>query len=238
MILSTSRNFIFIKTRKTAGTSLEIALGSFCSDEDVVTPISPDDEIVRFRRTGVLPRNFLIDTSGEAVYRRAIVALSESEVRSERQLWGTRRFTKHMAAAKLRDRIAPEVWEACFKFAFDRHPYEKAVSAAAYRNSGDGAGFQTALEAVIAERTVRNWDLYSSGEEILLDTIFRYEDMGSACETIENRLRLERGSLILPHTKHTFRNSRKPAAEMLSPLQREKIYEICAVEFEAFGYER
>ena len=38
MIASFSRGFVFIKGRKTAGTSIEIALSRFCSEGDVITP--------------------------------------------------------------------------------------------------------------------------------------------------------------------------------------------------------
>ena len=40
-LLSFSRDFIFIKTRKTAGTSLEIHLAAQCGPDDIVTPIYP-----------------------------------------------------------------------------------------------------------------------------------------------------------------------------------------------------
>ena len=37
MIISHSHKFIFIKSEKTAGTSVEAALSEYCSGEDVVT---------------------------------------------------------------------------------------------------------------------------------------------------------------------------------------------------------
>ena len=43
MIVSHSRKFIFLKTRKTAGTSLEIALSKYCGPEDVLAPIDFDE---------------------------------------------------------------------------------------------------------------------------------------------------------------------------------------------------
>jgi len=44
MILSHRYKFIFIKTRKTAGTSIEIYLSQFTKAFDVVTPISPSPD--------------------------------------------------------------------------------------------------------------------------------------------------------------------------------------------------
>ena len=44
VIASHQHRFIFLKTRKTAGTSVEIALSKVCGPDDVITEISPEDE--------------------------------------------------------------------------------------------------------------------------------------------------------------------------------------------------
>lgn len=43
MIVSHKHRFIFVKTRKTAGTSVEVLLSSHCGEDDIVTPINPHE---------------------------------------------------------------------------------------------------------------------------------------------------------------------------------------------------
>ncbi len=45
MIVSHEHKFIFIKTRKTAGTSIEIGLSKYCGPMDVISPIGKDEEL-------------------------------------------------------------------------------------------------------------------------------------------------------------------------------------------------
>lgn len=56
MIVSKKYGFIFLKTRKTAGTSIEIALSRATARDDIITRISADDEILRQKWGGVVPR--------------------------------------------------------------------------------------------------------------------------------------------------------------------------------------
>ena len=58
MIVNHKYKFIFIKSFKTAGTSLEIALSKFCSSKDILTPIVPEDEKIREKLGFTGPSNY------------------------------------------------------------------------------------------------------------------------------------------------------------------------------------
>ena len=58
MIVNHKYKFIFIKSFKTAGTSLEIALSKFCGDEDILTPIVEKDEKLRSNLNFIGPQNY------------------------------------------------------------------------------------------------------------------------------------------------------------------------------------
>ena len=129
MIASFSRNFIFLKTRKTAGTSVECVLSAWCTDEDICTTITPVDEMERHRFGGA-PRNFSTRPDLEEDMRQAI---RDGDID---RIWAVRREMKdhvvhynHMPAAEVR-RALPDLWERAFKFCVERHPYEKVVSLA------------------------------------------------------------------------------------------------------------
>ena len=49
MIVNHKHKFIFVKTRKTAGTSIECALSEHCDGGDMITTISAEDEKLRTR---------------------------------------------------------------------------------------------------------------------------------------------------------------------------------------------
>ena len=88
MIASFSNNFIFLKTRKVGGTSLEIVLSSWCSGDDVCTALPPADERIRARFGGQKRNNLAPD--------------------------GSVRFYNHLPAEDIR-RELPELWDRAYQ---------------------------------------------------------------------------------------------------------------------------
>jgi len=113
MILSHSHQFIFLKTRKTGGTSFEIALSKYAGPEDVVTPIAPADEKIRAALGHAGPRNHLGDAGPAAPGGQHPPGL---------------RFYNHMEAAELRALVPQPVFDGYLKVAITRNPFDYVVS--------------------------------------------------------------------------------------------------------------
>ncbi|MGD1714613.1 sulfotransferase family 2 domain-containing protein [Dapis sp. BLCC M172] len=106
MIISHRYKFIFLKTIKTAGTSIEISLSRFCGDDDIITPISLEDEAIR-KLLGKKPQNYLdYDVQGNEY----------------------KKYFNHITAQKIKSLIEPSIWDSYYKFCFERNPFDRAIS--------------------------------------------------------------------------------------------------------------
>lgn len=267
MIASFLQGFVFIKTRKTGGTSVEIVLSSWCGPDDIVTPIEPEDELIRARYGGS-PRNYLSDPRLEAEYLEAIRSGDEQRIRHvhqairRRHSWrlalkaldvgaiaarlprnARQRLTlrNHTTAATARRALPPGFWEQAFTFSVDRHPYEKAVSLTHWSRDRDpslaGEPFETTLERIVQGGRYANHPFYMKDGQLLVDEVFRTEEMWDRIADLGRRI----GRTLpepLPRAKGALRTDRQPAREVLSPVQRRRIQDVCAAEFELLGYER
>uniref|UniRef100_UPI002604C969 hypothetical protein n=1 Tax=Arenimonas sp. GDDSR-1 TaxID=2950125 RepID=UPI002604C969 len=101
MLCSHSKRFLYFKTKKTAGTSVEIYFEPHC-----LPPGSWRPEHAR----------------AETVSAYGIIG-SRMRGRS-----GTDAWFNHMPAALVRERIGHEIFESYFKFCVIRNPYDKMVS--------------------------------------------------------------------------------------------------------------
>src|SRR5687768_13795108 len=118
MIISHKHKFIFLKTRKTAGTSLDIALSRFCGPEDVITIINSEGDELRNELGFPGPQNHSIPLRHWKGKDFARVLIRRKKAR----------YYEHMRAGELRYRLPKDQWTSYFKFCIERNPYDKAVS--------------------------------------------------------------------------------------------------------------
>lgn len=228
MIVSHSRRFIFVKTKKTAGTSLEIALSGLCGEDDVITPISATDEAERQRLGLRGPQNCRL---GLRHYRSPDVLrlLLHGQPLS---------FYNHTPALEVRRLLPSKVWNGYFKFCFDRNPWDKIVSHYHWQGGESRFGdIETFLRSGRGQ-PYSNYQLYSIRGLVAVDRVYRYEELDSALEDISHRLELdERIRMPFQRAKGGYRPDSLHYRDSLTREQAELIAVMCAREIRLLGYE-
>ena len=171
MIISHDHKFIFIKTKKTAGTAIEAALSELCGPLDVITPYREESEQ---DRKGLSPQNYRI----EHPLKPKRPLLKRLLLRPERYYHPSVGFYEHMPATLVRAYAGEEVWRSYFKFAFDRNPWDRQVSWYLYKTKSKRA--RPSFERFMASRRrafVNNYQLYTEDGALAVDFVGRYESL-------------------------------------------------------------
>lgn len=241
-IISYRNRFIFIKTRKTAGSSVEIALSRVCGPEDFITPIGIEagpDEKLRLEEGGHPPANW---RKPWWRYR----TLKEVRHRLKRGVPAPV-LGSHATAEQLRAHCGEHVWSTSFRFTVERNPWDKAVSRywwMKYRHERDGGSefppISEFLARVARERPhwLSNWEHYTIDGRIAVDRVLFYERLAADLTALEGQLGLKRGVLALPvkHAKGGLREDPRHYSRVLSDADRDLVAAVCRREIEAFDY--
>ncbi len=238
MLVSHRYQFIYTKTAKTAGTSVESYFEQYCMPEGEWTPehgrdlYSSETGIIGFRGSN----------------------------RPKDVMW-----FHHMSAKKIRDQIGEDIWNRYYKFCVIRDPFDKTVSAffhfKKFRESG-AAGEPKANKSFKEKvlglfkpkpkfRSIRDefehWlvndgmsvdrDKYVIDGEFCMDDVIRYEilqdDMRRVCERLGVEFEAER----LPTFKKGIRDDKIGLSEIYTPKSIEIVSGLFDYELERFGYQ-
>jgi hypothetical protein len=241
MIASFEHGFIFIKTRKTAGTAIELVLGSLCGDADIITPVHPDDEKIRQANGWRGPQNFHVGPASASDHEGVLERGDEADYQEMMKGHPNgNEYYNHMPASLARQMLGEAFWQKAHKWTIERHPYEKAVSQAYFKiwfMGRPAADFQAVLDELIALGEIDNRDLYTIDRRVGLDEIIRQEDLPGSFNAVLAKSGLRFDS-ALPRAKTVQRTDRRPAAEILTDRQKKAIYGSCRETFELLAYER
>lgn len=231
MIISHKYKCIFVKTRKTAGTSIEISLSRFCGNNDVITPVIYDDELIR-AEMGIYPRNYGIPVKWTEYTIRDWKNLIR---RGKKPTPKTVIYYHHITAEKIRSLIGEDIWNSYFKFCFVRNPWDRAVSRY-YWNIEKTKQVNTMDESLQRNDPDANFPIYTIDGKVAVDFVGRFENLMSDFTQVCDRLHIPFDGW-LPKTKNKSRKNKKHYSEILTPEQAAYIREKCAAEIELFGYE-
>lgn len=246
MILSRKNKFIFIKGVKVGGTSVEIALASHCGTDDIITPITPIDELHRIK-LGVAARNYLEDRDLETSYLEQIRTISLLELRSVSP--PTSAYYNHMSLRevfKLQGTSCGDYRVICI----ERNPYAKVLSWAnhqlafdSYRTGGamqsEAAALKTFLGVAIDEGRIgapKNIDRYRHPDGKIRAGVMRYEHLLGDFRALLSSLGLP-STTSLPHAKMGLMANRLDPKDFFTRAQLDAVNRTFEEEFAAFNYE-
>jgi hypothetical protein len=224
MIISHSHRFIFVKSLKTAGTSLEAALSNTCGGEDVVTPLGD----FGFNR----------DETGAWVHK----SMNEGS------------YEQHDDAITIRDSLSPETWSRYFKFSVTRNPWDRALSnffwekrrdsslvppKRIYHNLGipydDFTPVKKRFIEYIKGRTLENNDrFYVIDGRLCVDYVIRYEYLDDDSREVCARLGLS--TLQIPRLKAGIRKDKRHYTEYFDDEARDIVAELHRNDIRLFNY--
>ncbi len=213
MITSHEHRFIFMKTLKTAGTSVEIELSRVCGPDDVITPLPEDDEALRRERGGRGPQHFTSPPLTERVH-------------------------EHIRASKVRPILGREVWDGYYKLAIERNPWDAVVSLFYWmRRNGKVDSFERFLAMPNLETLARrNYQAYHLGGKVAVDRLLRFETLADDLAEVWTHLGLP-GAPDLPHAKAGARPAGSDYRDLYDAASAERVRALFAPVIAECGYE-
>lgn len=184
MIVSHRHRLIFLKTRKTAGTSVEIALSRICGPDDIVTPLRDEDEELRASVGGRAPQNTASPPLPVKPYN-------------------------HMPARGVRRVVGREVWRRYHRVAIERNPWDLVVSQYYWRYRDEEAPpFDEWVRLPVVEKLAdKNAQIYRLQGRIAVDRMMRYESLDADLAALWAEQGLP-GAPDLPYAKAHSRKER------------------------------
>ena len=230
MIISHKYKFIFLKTSKTAGTSIEIALSKFCNKNDVITPISPKDELIRSDLGYKGPQNYIFPLSNYKIIDWVNVLFKYKNKR-----W--KQFYNHITAQRVKNMIDSNIWNTYYKFCFERNPWDRVVSQYYWRLSEPRMNMKLFLKSKHFKDLIKKGrNVYTINNRIAVDKIYKYEFINDAIIDLSEKFKFTE-KLELPRTKSTSRPKKRQYSDILNLDEKKYIGKVFEKEIINLDYE-
>ena len=223
MILSYKNKFIFIKSQKTAGTSLEVALSKFCSEKDIITPIMLSENEEFRRKLGFRgPQNFTL------------------KIKIKEKVEQVSLFN-HTPVLLLKKIISKKIFESFFKFTIVRNPFDQLLS---YYFWGIKRYLIKDDFKLFCEQYAKNFfsnekKIISINNTLPYDKIIKYENLRDDLSEVSQKLKLNENiydTFKEINLKSEYRKEKK--YDIICNLSKNIILEEASFFFEKFGYNK
>ncbi len=227
MLLLRDKRLIFLKTRKTAGTSLEVFLGRHRGARDIVTRVTPPVE-------GHAPQNNLALFLPLRDSRLSGPVLSQIK-RAIGVMLSGERFYNHMPASEVKRALPRKVWDEAVKFAVERNPWDKVVSMYFMVKTQRP---KVTINEIIDRMAPVNYRIYGDVDSrtLLVDRVLRYEHLTDELAELLPAHDIPFDGDLGVRAKGGFRTDRRSYREILTDDEAARIAEHFALEITLMGY--
>lgn len=218
MLLSHPKKFIYLKTTKTGGTSVEIFLEPYCRPEGSGKPEHY--------------QNAIVSDAGVVGYRGK---------QPQGQTWWN-----HMPGEDVRKLVGDKIWGEYHKFCIVRNPFDRVVSQwwmfmpEEFRaRAAADMGFTKSLFSKWVEAGQGlpiDRQVYLIGGEPCTDRILRYENLKPELAALCKDLKLDADVATLGTYKSEFRARPESYSAYYTPSARSVVEKVFRYELDAFGY--
>lgn len=224
MLVSHRHKFIYTKTAKTAGTSVEAFFERFCMEEGEWEPSHARSEYES---------------------PNGIVGLRAAEIPANTK------WFNHMSAAAIRKQLGEEIWSEYFKFCVIRNPFDKCISAFEHlgrdykikrsslldrfrlRSMSDE---QRRFYEYVKRSAPMDHDNYLINGNFCLDDVIRYESLEDEIQRICKHLSLPFDLKYLPTYKKGYRRPNATLENLYTAHTQRLVEETYTFEINYFGY--
>lgn len=249
MILSKKNQFVFIKGKKVAGTSVEVFLSSLCGNNDIITPITPIDEKYRLFNYGVGAKNY--DAGNDE--KKYLLALKNTpDTLMDKVIVPHGEYHNHMSLNAVINKygLIPKEWTI---FCVERCPYRKVISLAnmlltfnQYKtnSSSEPISFTQINECISkilkndSVKRAKNIQLYKNNENKIDIHVLRHEKLNEELSALLASRGIHKETIKLPHLKKGLGDTKIDVKEFFQKKQILMVNDIFKEEFDTFGYQK
>ncbi len=231
MIISHKYKFIFVKTRKTAGSSLQTYFCRHCGEKDIITPIDKPEGSYRaqnFRGLfNPIPRMQEQFPSSKKMLRTFYRCVS------------LKKFNSHIMATHIKRRIPKDIWDGYYKFTVDRNPWDKVMShyhfvRQRYKTFNEEISFDEYLEKA---ELPYNYEIYTDDKkELIVDHVVKYENLDEELGEVFGKLGVPYGGSLDVYEKSHYRKKEKNYQESYTENQKKLVADKFKFEINLHGY--
>lgn len=218
VLVSHQHRFVYLKTKKTASTSVEAFFEPWCV-------VDPDAKVEEYR--------------DEAISDVGIVGARRSRAKRAAATWHA-----HMGAAEVLRHLGPRRWFRYFKFTTIRNPFDKTVSEFLYVNRNHPERIACPMEERRSHfsRWLEGWKIpsdryvYTIAGRPVVQAVIRYESLADDIARLCDRLGLTPDLTRLAGFKRSAGRPREPYTSYYDAASRAAVARAYAPELKRYGY--